>query len=394
MSLEATPAPGVYRHRPGELSPRGVLDLGLRCPHSCRFCYYSFRDGSDDQFRALRRASFRSGADCRAILDGLAAQGLGYYDITGGEPRIHPELVSIVAHGASLGLRGRCITLGQFPARDPAPLDALLDAGLTDFLFSMHAVTEDDFARFTKGSWRRLAAVCDRLEARGFAYGANTVIFEGNCRSLAAIARESARRGVYVHNFILFNAYHEWNSRHRVAGVQARYADIAPELTRAVAILDAAGVAVNIRYVPLCVFPGLARHVVGVLGLPYDPFEWRNRACNTDREPGYCAAVLPIPDTGVREAFAWREFASSLPGGLAVCGGRGEGFSLFPAVCRDCAARPACDGLAPSYLERHGDAELRPMATAELVGPLLRARLDYAAAFRVKAAPGAVMRPR
>ena len=177
-----------------------------------------------------------------------------------------------------------------------------------------------------------------------------------------------------------------------MAGVQARFSDIAPELARAVAILDAAGVAVNIRYVPLCVFPGLARHVVGVLGLPYDPFEWRNRACNLDREPDYCAAILPVPETGVRDVFAFAPLEETLPSGQRLCGRRGNRFSLFPAVCRECAARPACDGVAPSYLERHGDGELRPMATAELVGPLLGERLAYAAAFRVKAAPDAVMR--
>lgn len=376
----------VYRHPPGALSPRGILDVGLKCVHSCRFCYYSFWDKSDDQFRALRRAVFRSGTDCRAILDGLADQGLSFYDVTGGEPSLHPEIVEIVAHGARRGLSGRLITLGQFLDGPDDLLGRLLDAGLTDFLFSMHSVEEESFARFTGGSWFRLRRALDRLDRAGVPYGANTVIFEGNLDQLEAIARESVSRGVYVHNFILFNAYHEWNSQHRVAGVQARFADIAPRIAKAVALLDAAGVAVNLRYMPLCVYPGLARHVVGVLGLPYDPFEWRNRACNFDRGPGFCSEILPIPETGVREIFAYRAVDEILPGGERVVGMRGQRFSLFPGPCASCAARAACDGMAPSYLERLGSRELRPFDRADLRGPLLRQRLDYAQAHMVKAA--------
>ncbi len=376
----------VYHHPPGTLSPRGILDVGLRCVHSCRFCYYSFWDKSDDQFRALRRAEFRSGEDCRAILDGLADQGLSFYDMTGGEPSLHPEIADIVAHGTKRGLAGRLITLGQFLDGPDDLLGRLLDAGLTDFLFSMHSVDEASFARFTGGSWPKLRRALDRLDAVGIPYGANTVIFEGNLDQLEDIARESVSRGVYVHNFILFNAYHEWNSTRRVAGVQARFSDIAPRIARAVALLDAAGVAVNLRYMPLCVYPGLARHVVGVLGLPYDPFEWRNRACNFDREPGFCSEILPIPESGVREIFASREIDETLPSGERAVGERGQRFSLFPEPCAGCAARPACDGMAPSYLERLGSGELRPFARSDLAGPLLRARLDYAQAHVVKAA--------
>ena len=375
----------VYCHRPGTLSPRGILDVGLKCAHSCRFCYYSFWDKSGDQFRALRQARFRSGDDCREILDGLSAQGLTCYDITGGEPTLHPEIADIVRHGTSRGLKSRLITLGQFLQGPGNLLERLLDAGLTDFLFSVHSVEEHSFKDFTGGSWDRLRHVMENLDARGFSYGANTVIFDGNYERLEDIARQSAAHHVYVHNFIIFNAYHEWNSTHRVAGVQARFADVAPRLEKAVAILEDAGIAVNIRYVPLCVFPGLAKHVVGVLGLPYDPFEWRNRACNYDREPSYCSEILPIPASGVRELFAFSPLEETTAAGLELMGMRGDHFKLFPDVCRNCAALPACDGVAPSYLECHGTGELRPFGQADLEGPLLRERLDYAAAHRVKA---------
>lgn len=384
----------VYLHEPGTLSPRGILDVGIKCPHSCRFCYYSFHDGSDDQFGALRRAAFRSGGDCKAIMDGLADQGLAFADITGGEPCAHPDMAGIVAHATSRGLRTRVITLGQLLTGRDRLLDRLLEAGLTDALFSMHAQNEDDFKRFTGGSWKRLLGVMENLDARAFPYGANTVIFEGNRERLEDLARESARHAVYVHNFIIFNAYHEWNTANRVAGVQARFSDVAPVIERAVGVLDRAGIAVNLRYVPLCVFPGLARHVVGVLGLPYDPFEWRNRACNPEKSPEFCSSVIPIPASGVREQFALRPGEGRTGAGVEYVAMRGDKFKLFPPACAKCAAMEACDGMDPKYLELHGAGELRPFARARLEGPLLAERLEYAPAHRVKAGQfGLAVRP-
>jgi len=385
---------GVYVHTPGALSPRGVLDVGIKCPHSCRFCYYSFWDKSQDQFAALRRAEFRSGADCKAIMEGFASQGLGFADITGGEPAMHPDIADIVRHGSERGVRSRIITLGQLLTGRDNLLERLLEAGLADALFSMHAVEEARFKDYTGGSWQRLRSVLDTLDSRDFPYGANTVIFEGNKDHLADIALESTRRAVYVHNFIIFNAYHEWNTASRVAGVQARFSDVAPAVEKAVAILDGAGIAVNLRYVPLCVFPGLERHVVGVLGLPYDPFEWRNRACNPDKSPEYCSTVIPIPETGVREQFALIRQGGRTASGVEYVARRGESFKYFPPACAGCAAMEACDGMDSKYLKLNGDGDLRPFAKAELAGPLMKARLDYVRAHRVKAVQfGSAVRP-
>ncbi|WP_243438751.1 radical SAM protein [Fundidesulfovibrio soli] len=385
-------------HTPGQPALSGVLDLGLRCVHSCRFCYYSFHGGAVEQFAPLRGAPLRSAEDCREILTLFKEQGFVRFDVTGGEPTLHPELTAIIRHGcAELGLAGRVITLGQLLARPGAAcgkylLDDLLDAGLTDFLFSLHAADEDSFKDFTGGSLKRQLRAMRELDRRGVQYGANTVVFSGSAPLLPDIARLAASRGVWAHNFILFNAYHEWSATGRAAGVQAPYRDIAPKLAEAVEILTEAGVAVNIRFAPLCAFPGLERHVVGVLGLPFDPSEWRNRACNIEREPAYCAKAIELPADGVRPEHAVSPLDEALQHGVRATGQRGKRFKLFAGPCASCAARPACDGLDPAYLERYGDAELRPFAEAALSGPLLRARLDYAPAFAVKLAQQADMR--
>ena len=67
-------------HPVGELSPTGVLDVGLRCPHSCKFCYYSHFDGHEDQFHALRTLPFRELRECTELLDDFATWGLTHSD--------------------------------------------------------------------------------------------------------------------------------------------------------------------------------------------------------------------------------------------------------------------------------------------------------------------------
>ena len=289
--------PGVSLHTPGTCSRGAVLDVGLRCPHSCAFCYYSFFDGTTAQFAGLRKASLRETADCLEIVREIARHGLDHLDITGGEPCVHPDLPAIVAEAARLGLAVRVITLGQFLLRTRGGatlLDTLLEAGLSDVLFSLHAAEPAAFQATCGGSLESVLRAMDVLDARGFQYGCNTVIMERNRRQLPEIARLAASRGVYTVNFIAFNAYHAWRGQEQAATLEASFTKIRPYLEEAVAILTAAGIAVNIRYVPLCAFPSLARHVVGVLGVAYDPYEWRNRCLNHDRPPAYCAEPLPM----------------------------------------------------------------------------------------------------
>jgi Predicted Fe-S oxidoreductases len=399
----------VLFHPPGALSPSGVLDVGLKCAHSCRFCYYSFMaeakagaDGKAGQFDALRHASFRSTEDCLAIIDRMAEGGLVNFDITGGEPTMHEGLPDMVRRAVARGMSVRVITLGQF-LLGKAPghpgqrlLDTLLDAGVTDFLFSLHSSTEDGFREATRGSLQKVLAAMDELDAKGFQYAANTVVHAGNVHELPAIAELAAAHGVYHHNFIVFNAYYRWDSPASIAGLQAPYTAIAGPLTRAVGILDAAGAAVTVRYLPLCAAPELARHIVGVVGVHHDPHEWMNRAGNPDREPDYCAEVLPVPADGPRDIYALKRGAHSLDFGPAgtveTVAVRGDDFKVFPPLCADCAAMPYCDGLDPKYVLLHGVAGLAPFAHMPGSEPLVQARREYLPAFVLKRRPQADMR--
>lgn len=394
---------GFYAHEPGTLSQWGVVDVGLKCTHSCKFCYYSYLDGSDDQFTGMRRASFHSREHLLALVDSLADHHFLGFDVTGGEPGLHPNIVEMIAHATKRGVASRIITLGQFLARPmkgcvaPTLLEGLLDAGLTNFLFSYHAADPVLFTKITGGHLGPLLTAMMALDEQGFQYTTNTTVFEDNYRHLPALAKSlTEHSGVYLHNFILMNAYYQWAKPGRAAPVQARYRDVKPYLDEAVAILDAAGIAVNIRYAPMCAVRGLERHLVGIVGVRHDPYEWMNAINHYGGDP--VAMGQPAQD----DAMAPPDGAmliglNGVAGATPIVAGRasanGQNLSkVFAAPCTSCAALSVCDGIDANYLAAHGPDEFIPY-TGEPRGDLLdRDRIAYRAAFLVKLKPWADMK--
>ena len=379
-------ARGVHHHTPGRLSRWGVVDVGLRCVHSCRHCFYSYLDGSDDQFRGMRRAGWHKLEHLKVLVDSLAEHRFLGFDITGGEPTAHPGIVELVAYAVERGLSPRIITLGQFLTRRDL-LQRLLDAGLVDFRFSLHSTDAAMFARMTGGRLESLVAAMDELQARGFQYVTNTTITEENYRYLPEIARWiAARPEVYQTTWLFFMPYYEWSTSHQ-GEHRVRYSEAAAYLREAVAIVEAAGIGAAIRYAPQCTIAGMEKNHVGLVGVRHDTHEWMN-AINHTADPETVTAAdmwamgqpLPlndcephyplVPYQGVRTVVATRA-------GKA-----------FPPKCRACAAIHVCDGVDPAYLDEFGDAELVPYT--ECRGDLLdRERVAYRAGHVIKLRPDA-----
>jgi Radical SAM superfamily len=376
-------APGIYRHPPGRLSRWGIVDVGLKCTHSCQFCYYANLDDDPDPFHGMRHASFLPPEHVLALARSLAANGFVGFDVTGGEPTLSPGIVTLAHEAQKLGLAMRVITLGQFLGARPKTaggrllIEALTEAGVADFLLSVHAVSEAEFAAITGGSWRKLQWAMNWLDDVGFDYCTNTTVHESNFRLLPEIAAEIARHRVYAANLIVMNAYYAWSRPGgRAAQVQGHYGELHPYLQEARDRLEASGIAVNIRYAPLCTVKGMERNLVGVAGVRHDPHEWMNEIQHmSPGDPALMGRRLPLRD--------WDQGAP-LRRGTPHFAERED--KVFPDKCRDCHAINVCDGIDQRYLAERGDDELQPYEAFR--GDVLDdERVRYLPAFVCKTAP-------
>ncbi len=380
-----------YYHAPGFPSRWAIIDVGLKCVHSCRWCYYSYLDGSDDQFSGMRRAKFFSKEHLITFLDTLKEEGFLGFDVTGGEPTLHPNIVEVIEYATKIGLASRIITLGQWLVRGPKNrnlLDDLIHAGLTNFLLSLHAVERESFFNLTGGSWEKMLSAMTQLDAMDFHYTTNTVIFEENYRQAPDIAREILKHKVYMSNFLFMNAYYEWSAAGRAAPVQARYSEAAKYVKEAIDILEEGGVGVNARFAPLCTMKGYEKNLVGIVGIRHDPQETMNDMRYTEEpqdprlmgrrirqlhdEPAPGADLIEVSGTaGDHPVFAGR-------------GGNGGIAKVFPEKCSGCGAILVCDGIDQNYLERHGPDELESYGSAIRGRVLDQDRLKYVPGFLVK----------
>jgi hypothetical protein len=375
---------GLYRHKPGQLSRWGVVDVGLKCPHSCRFCYYVRLDDDPDPFHGMRHAAWLPTEHLLGLARSLAANRFVGFDVTGGEPSLSPGIVALAEEAQRLGLAMRVITLGQFltrftkASRGKWLIEALIEAGVADLLLSIHAVDEESFRRITGGSWGALRGAIEWLDQVGFDYCTNTTVHEGNFRLLPQIAGELVKHRVYVANFIVMNAYYAWSRAGEARDVQAHYSAVRPYLLEARDRLEASGIAVNIRYAPLCTMRGAEKNLVGIVGVRHDPHEWMNRIDH----------LAPGDPVAMGRRLPMRDIDPGAP--LLPTGERGivatRAGKVFTEKCRSCTAASVCDGLDPRYFAERGDDELVPYT--EFRGELLdERRLRYMPAYICKTQP-------
>ncbi len=153
-----------------------------RCDFACVYCRPSRNEGYVDG----RLAS----AAWQTMFAGLRLAGVNRVRLTGGEPLLHPDIVAIVAHLASLGFEDLSLTTNASRlARLARPLK---DAGLERINISVDTLDPVRFAAITRGG--DLGVVHEGIDAAidaGLApVKLNTVVLRGeNDDELEAIVR-------------------------------------------------------------------------------------------------------------------------------------------------------------------------------------------------------------
>ncbi len=313
-------------HPIGQVTPRGILDIGRGCPNRCEFCFYLHQP----------MIGFEKKEELKATLDAIKAAGKTYYDITGGEPSLHPDLPEVVAYGRSIGLYGCLINSGLWlkdGKKDVGP--KLISAGIHDFRMSVHGVGPIFEAMVNApfpNAWERMRASLDWLRDINFPFQANAVVTATNYKHLPDLATFLRDYPVRILNLLSFRYYYEWTAE-KVAEskVEIQEREAAPWMEKAAEIAEHAGIAVNFRYVPYCSLTEERRkHQVGVRNYQFDPHEWDNLGETVE-------SALNRSEAMVRQR------------------------NTFGHPCFKCRARPICDGVNKQYIERWGWDEFKPI---------------------------------
>ncbi len=280
-----------------------IVRVNFHCNQSCRFCFVSTHlpPASD---AAVRKAIVDAGrAGARVML-------------SGGEPTLNANLLEYVRLAKAsttlpVGLQSNAIKLA-----DPALVDALVEAGVSEAFVSLHGSTAaiSDAITEAPGTFEKTLVGIDNLHrATSVTLILNFVIHERNIDDLVPYVRFVAARWPRAYLNISFVAPSS-DVVPKEKALVPRYSDALPGL--ALAVQEARALKMNIGGfesmcgIPLCLVPSR-------LSSEYDLSE--------------------IP-----EGFDRGEFVKT-------------------AACQTCDLRMQCYGLRRGYLALHGDGELHPV---------------------------------
>ena len=256
------------------LCRRASIWIGQTCNLRCTFCYFLDRIADPKH----PEHAFMPLAKLKAMCDTLATvYGNNAVDIEGGEPTIYHDIVPLVRHCHDIGLKPTLITNAL--ALDDQKCRDLKDAGLVDFLISIHSIGEA-YEKLVQvsGAFQKLLRGIDHARAAGIPVRFNTVLCPEALPHLMEIAKITVEKGARVHNFINYNPFVDQKTNaKRTSERVPHYTEVAHMLLPVIDYLDANGVEVNIRYMPFCAFPAAYRkHIQNFQQIVYDQHEWES----------------------------------------------------------------------------------------------------------------------
>jgi len=380
------------------ITKRGVLWLGQTCNLKCYFCY--FLDKIDNKEHPEH--AFMSLEKAKQICHTLATvYGNNAIDIQGGEPTIYPHIFELIRYCNEIGLAPTLITNGRVLAKE-AMCEKFKEAGVHDFLFSLHALGEDydKIVGVSKGSEYQMQAL-KNLQKYEIPFRFNltmTAQAVGYMKEISHIAIETGARAV---NFITFNPFADQASNEKTRTVDnvPKYAEVGQLLGENIALLESHGIEVNVRYFPICMLDEPYRkNAYNFQQLPYDHREWDynswswttrfNQKSNSDTLDEPITMLLynlpyngnidfentprhGTPEHDLKGVNLQRHFLKLFSSGIShavlykqngkLRAEKHCGYFKGPE-CQHCAIADICDGFHGDYARIIGTHESRPIA--------------------------------
>ncbi len=391
-----TPARKAYeKTRNRVLTKRAVMWLGQTCNLRCYFCYFLNRidDAHHEEhpFMSIEKAkamctTFREFYGCTSI------------DIQGGEPTIYPDILELIRHCHDIGLYPTLITNGLQLAK-PGQLEKFKEAGVRDFLVSLHGIGEiHDEVVCKKGAYEKIIAAIEGMVRVGIPFRFNCTMSKPVIPILPDIAQKAIDYGANAVNYLAFNPFEDQETGIRTHDNVAKYTDIKPQLTKAMDMLEAAEIECNVRYLPLCMAEERHRkNFYNFQQLSYDHHEWDYQSWMwSGLQPQRMkeGALTPAFRMGVRDrvvmanAHRSRDWAVEKPGLVrmvfaaqhavaraeqavrgkeamyreeAMIRAQYDAGYRYHEGCEQCAARKVCDGFHGDYADLFGTDEATPI---------------------------------
>jgi MoaA/NifB/PqqE/SkfB family radical SAM enzyme len=253
------------------ITRRGVLWLGQTCNLDCYFCY--FRDKIDNKehpehpFMSLEKAK----NICHTLRYTYANRAV---DIQGGEPTIYPHIFELISYCKEIGLEPTLIT-NAIVLADFDMAKKFKDAGVKDFLVSIHAIGEtyDRIVGLKNGSVKQMKALYN-LQKLEIPFRLNCTMTKEAGNQLEDIATLAIETGARVVNFIAFNPFADQQGKRNLIDVP-KYSDLKENLQKAIDLLEKNSIEVNVRYFPICMLDEPYRkNIYNFQQLSYDNHEW------------------------------------------------------------------------------------------------------------------------
>lgn len=229
---------------------RAKISTGTLCNYRCSFCYYHDRTFAES-FENIKKTVLK-----------YRELGMTSYDLSGGEPTVHPDFFKILELCSKFG-KVSCVSNGRaFASRDFC--EKAKEKGLSEVLFSWHGLAHDAITGVKDSS--------DKIK-KALSYGffkkrVNCTVCKENYETLEEFIKEIP--DVFEVNFIIENPwYQDFN-------LDQRYFDVhqcGKILDRCCRELEARGILARVRYIPFCAMKE-KRFIANYFQHIYDPYDW------------------------------------------------------------------------------------------------------------------------
>ncbi|MDR3270902.1 MAG: putative heme d1 biosynthesis radical SAM protein NirJ2 [Peptococcaceae bacterium] len=159
------------------------------------YCDHCYRDAGCQLDEELNTA------EGKALLEQIAQAGFKIMIFSGGEPLMRPDIVALVAHATSLGLRAVFGTNGTLLTLDLAQqLKTAGAMGMGISLDSLDAAKHDELRR-VPGAWQAAVQGIHNCREAGLPFQIHTTIMDWNAEEIEKITDFAVREGAVAHHF-------------------------------------------------------------------------------------------------------------------------------------------------------------------------------------------------